>query len=124
METLVYDQAIFSVMAAEVSIATASAQTSGLGTGGSPAADVTMESTGTINDYTFDTALVLDTGSGEPVHYKFAKNSRMWTRIALTRRPQACARICASWSITSAKAATSCSIKSRLCSKRHAKQRY
>jgi len=32
------------------------------------------ESTGKITDYTPDSALVLDTGSGEPVHYKFAKN--------------------------------------------------
>jgi len=31
------------------------------------------ESIGKITDYTPDTALVLDTGSGEPVHYKFAK---------------------------------------------------
>jgi len=31
------------------------------------------ESTGKITDYTPDSALVLDTGSGEPVHYKFAK---------------------------------------------------
>ena len=31
------------------------------------------ESSGTITDYTPDSALVLDTGSGEPVHYKFAK---------------------------------------------------
>ena len=31
------------------------------------------ESTGRITDYTPDSALVLDTGSGEPVHYKFAK---------------------------------------------------
>ena len=31
------------------------------------------ESTGTIADYTPDSALVLDTGSGEPVHYKFGK---------------------------------------------------
>src|SRR5260370_14540335 len=30
------------------------------------------ESTGKITDYTPDSALVLDTGSGEPVHYKFA----------------------------------------------------
>ena len=28
------------------------------------------ESTGKITDYTPDSALVLDTGSGEPVHYK------------------------------------------------------
>ena len=32
------------------------------------------ESTGKITDYTPDSALVLDTGSGEPVHYKFARN--------------------------------------------------
>src|SRR5438046_8550320 len=31
------------------------------------------ESIGKITDYTPDSALVLDTGSGEPVHYKFAK---------------------------------------------------
>src|SRR5207244_13246796 len=31
------------------------------------------ESTGRITDYTPDSALVLDTGSGEPVHYRFAK---------------------------------------------------
>lgn len=32
------------------------------------------ESSGRITDYTPDSALVLDTGSGEPVHYRFAKN--------------------------------------------------
>ena len=32
------------------------------------------ESIGKITDYTPDSALVLDTGSGEPVHYKFAKH--------------------------------------------------
>jgi hypothetical protein len=32
------------------------------------------ESTGTITDYTPGSSLVLDTGSGQPVHYKFAKN--------------------------------------------------
>jgi len=31
------------------------------------------ESIGKITDYTPDSALVLDTGSGEPVHYKFAR---------------------------------------------------
>jgi hypothetical protein len=33
-----------------------------------------MESIGKITAYTPDSALVLDTGSGEPVHYKFAKH--------------------------------------------------
>ena len=31
------------------------------------------ESIGKITDYTPDSSLVLDTGSGEPVHFKFAK---------------------------------------------------
>jgi hypothetical protein len=31
------------------------------------------EAIGKITDYTPDSALVLDTGSGEPVHYKFVK---------------------------------------------------
>lgn len=62
-----------SVMVASVLTATASAQTSGPGTGGSPAASAVEEAVGTIDDYTPESALVLDTGSGEPVHYKFAK---------------------------------------------------
>ena len=32
-----------------------------------------MDATGRIVDYTPESALVLDTGAGEPVHYKFAK---------------------------------------------------
>ena len=39
----------------------------------SPETAVSMEVSGTVNDYTPDVALVLDTGAGEPVHYKFAK---------------------------------------------------
>src|SRR3954469_15671644 len=34
----------------------------------------TTESTGTITDYTPGSALVLNTGSGEPVRYKFSKH--------------------------------------------------
>jgi hypothetical protein len=33
-----------------------------------------MESTGTITEYTPDSSLVMDTGSGEPVHFIFGKN--------------------------------------------------
>ena len=33
-----------------------------------------MESTGTITEYTPDSSLVLDTGSGEPVHFVFGRN--------------------------------------------------
>src|SRR6266576_5588821 len=32
-----------------------------------------MESTGTITEYTPDSSLVLDTGSGEPVHFIFGR---------------------------------------------------
>ena len=53
--------------------ATADAQTPGASAAGSPAVAASMEATGTITEFTADTALVLDTGTGEPVHYKFAK---------------------------------------------------
>ncbi|HEY2103216.1 MAG TPA: hypothetical protein VGH08_08180 [Chthoniobacterales bacterium] len=33
-----------------------------------------MESTGTVTEYTPDSSLVLDTGSGEPVHFVFGRN--------------------------------------------------
>ncbi len=62
-----------SVMMAGLLMAGASAQTTSTGTGGSPAANVAMEAVGKVDDYTPDSALVLDTGSGEPVHYKFAE---------------------------------------------------
>jgi len=52
---------------------TAIAQTASTGTGGSPAPAGSEEATGTITDYTADSALVLNTGSGDPVHYRFAK---------------------------------------------------
>jgi hypothetical protein len=34
----------------------------------------TTESTGTITDYTPGSSIVLSTGTGEPVHYKFSKH--------------------------------------------------
>ena len=33
-----------------------------------------MESTGTVTEYTPDSSLVLDSGSGEPVHFIFGRN--------------------------------------------------
>lgn len=54
-------------------IVAVNAQTTSTGTGGSPAVAGSEEASGTIAEYTADTALVLNTGSGEPVHYKFAK---------------------------------------------------
>ena len=52
---------------------TAVAQTASSGTGGSPAVAGSEEASGTVTEYTPDTALVLNTGSTEPVHYRFAK---------------------------------------------------
>ncbi len=65
---------LLNLLAAVLLVSTVAAQTSGPGTGGAPAANATsQEATGTVNDYTPETALVLDTGRGEPVHYRFAK---------------------------------------------------
>lgn len=50
------------------------AQTTNPGTGGVAAPDSSLEATGTVTDYTPDEALVLDTGRGEPVHYRFGKS--------------------------------------------------
>jgi hypothetical protein len=41
-------------------------------------------SVGKITDYTPDSALVLDTGSGEPVSYKFAKNVTFVDKMGTT----------------------------------------
>jgi hypothetical protein len=49
------------------------AQTASTSTGGSPAVAASEEASGTITEYTADSALVLNTGSGDPVHYRFAK---------------------------------------------------
>ncbi len=49
------------------------AQTTNPGTGGTTVMDGSKEATGSVSDYTPGEALVLDTGSGVPVHYKFAK---------------------------------------------------
>jgi hypothetical protein len=38
------------------------------------ASATSMESTGTVTEYTPDSSLVLDTGSGEPVHFVFGRN--------------------------------------------------
>lgn len=49
------------------------AQTADSSTAGSPAAAKSEEASGTITEYTADSALVLNTGAADPVHYKFAK---------------------------------------------------
>jgi len=38
-----------------------------------PSGAASLESTGTITEYTPESSLVLDTGSGEPVHFVFGK---------------------------------------------------
>lgn len=57
-------------IAAAVLISGARAQT--LNTTSQPPVS-SMESVGIITDYTPDSALVLDTGTGEPKHFKFAQ---------------------------------------------------
>ena len=56
------------ICAAALLIGFAHAQTSGTTTVSG------VESTGTISQYTPGSALVLDTGSGEPVQFKLSKN--------------------------------------------------
>src|SRR2546430_11823926 len=51
------------------------------------------ESTGKITDYTPDSALVLDTGSGEPVHYKFARKVPYVDKDGQTIQPPALTKI-------------------------------
>lgn len=50
------------------------AQNTNPGTGGMTVVDGSKEASGTITEYTPDQSLVLDTGSGQPVHYMFGKN--------------------------------------------------
>jgi hypothetical protein len=62
-------KSILGVICAAVLLAeSAHAQTSG------PVTVSGAESTGTITEYTPGSALVLDTGSGEPVQFKLSKN--------------------------------------------------
>lgn len=67
--------------AAALSIAVAYAQTSSTTTtttGGTSDATstttTTTENYGTVTEFTPGASLILDTGSGEPVHYRFSKN--------------------------------------------------
>lgn len=52
---------------------TSSTTTTGAG-GTSETTTTTTESSGTITEYSPGSSIVLNTGSGEPVHYKFSKN--------------------------------------------------
>ena len=60
------------ICAAALSIAVANAQTSS--STGTTTSTTTTEATGTITDVTPGATLVLSTGSGDPVTYKFGKN--------------------------------------------------
>jgi hypothetical protein len=70
------------ISATALLLAVAHAQTSSTTTtttGGTTAdtqttATTTTESTGTVTEYSPGSSLVLSTGSGEPVHYRFSKN--------------------------------------------------
>jgi hypothetical protein len=52
---------------------TSSTTTTGAG-GTSETTTTTTESAGTITEYSPGSSIVLNTGSGEPVHYKFSKS--------------------------------------------------
>ena len=60
------------VCEAQTSNTTSTTVSNGAGT--SETTTTTTENTGTITEFTPGAALVLSTGSGEPVHYKFGKS--------------------------------------------------
>ena len=64
--------ALFVVVAQAQTSSTSSTTTTGAGA--SETTTTTTESSGTITDYTPGASIVLNTGSGEPVHYKFSKS--------------------------------------------------
>ena len=64
--------ALFVAVAQAQTSSTSSTTTTGAGT--SETTTTTTESSGTITDYTPGAYVVLNTGSGEPVHYKFSKS--------------------------------------------------
>ncbi|MFL6582934.1 MAG: hypothetical protein ACJ8KU_00290 [Chthoniobacterales bacterium] len=69
--------AIASAMALMVAVCTAQTGTTSSTTttaGGTETTTTTTESSGTITDYTPGSSIVLNTGTGEPVHYKFSKH--------------------------------------------------
>jgi hypothetical protein len=68
MKIYSYSKSILgAIFAAALLIGSAHGQTSSIPTGSE------MESTGTINEYTPGSALVLDIGTGEPVQFKLSK---------------------------------------------------
>ena len=69
MKIYSHSKSILSVIfATALLIGVAHAQTSSVTTGSE------LESTGTISEYTPDTELVLDIGTGEPVQFKLSQN--------------------------------------------------
>jgi hypothetical protein len=64
--------ALFVVVAQAQTSSTSSTTTTGAGA--SETTTTTTESAGTITDYTPGSYVVLNTGSGEPVRYKFSKS--------------------------------------------------
>ena len=69
MKIYSYSKSILgAICATALLIGVAQAQTSSVTTGSE------LESTGTISEYTPDTELVLDIGTGEPVQFKLSQN--------------------------------------------------
>jgi hypothetical protein len=65
--------ALFVVVAHAQTSSTSSTTTTGAG-GASETTTTTTESAGTITEYSPGASIVLNTGAGEPVHYKFSKS--------------------------------------------------
>jgi len=65
---------LVAVAIGQTSSTTTTGTTSTGTTGDTTTTTTTTESTGTVTDFTPGSSLVLSTGSGEPVHYRFSKN--------------------------------------------------
>lgn len=64
---------VFMVAMANAQTSSSSTTTTATGAGTTESTTTTTESTGTITEFSPGASLVLSTGSGEPLHYKFHK---------------------------------------------------
>ena len=72
--SLVSATALFVVLAHGQTSSTTTTSTGATDTAASTTTTSTTESTGTVTEFSPGASLVLSTGTGEPVHYRFSKN--------------------------------------------------
>src|SRR5689334_5161804 len=72
--SLVSATALFVVMAHAQTSSSSTTTTTGATDTGTTTTTTTTESTGTVTEFSPGASLVLSTGTGEPVHYRFSKN--------------------------------------------------